>query len=153
VELLLEKGANPNAMSVSNSLNPLVRAVNAKEVESLRLMLAHGGDASRVDHDGENVLHTVLISPDAECCRELLRHGANPCGQSRYRKATPMHVVAKHEFGREGPERVKVLDLLLDAGASLQAKDRTGLTPGQVARQSPKASEEVLEWFAQHEAA
>jgi ankyrin repeat protein len=115
-------------------------------------MLADGGDASRVGGDGKDVLHIVLISPDAECCRDLIAHGADPCGQGAYSKETPMHAVAKYEFGSEGHERMQVLDLLLDAGASLQAKDRTGLTPGQVARQSRKASDEVLEWFSRHEA-
>jgi ankyrin repeat protein len=153
VELLLEKGANPNAGLVDTGLNPLVGAANAKRVESLRLMLAHGGHARWVRGDGEIVLHSVLISPDAECCRELLAHGADPCGRCRYSKETPLHIVAKHQFDREGPERVKVLDLLLDAGASLRARDGTGLTPGQVARQSRKASREVLEWFSRHKAA
>jgi ankyrin repeat protein len=154
VELLLERGANPNAGFVGTGLSPMVWAAVFKKVESLRLMLAHGGDASLVRCDGRNVLHSVLMMfPDAECCRELISHGADPCGQGGYSKETPMHIVAKHDLDIDGPERVKVLDLLLDAGASLQAKDWMGLTPGEVARQSGRASQEVLEWFSRHEAA
>jgi hypothetical protein len=61
-----------------------------------------------------------------------------------------MHVVVRCANGTDGPERVKILDLLLGAGASLQAKDGRGLTPGQLARRKEGVSKEVLEWFSQH---
>jgi hypothetical protein len=48
---------------------------------------------------------------------------------------------------------MKVLDLLLKAGASLLAKDRRGVTLGEMARQLTvgRASKEVLEWFVQRD--
>jgi ankyrin repeat protein len=151
VALLLEKGANPNAYYASDRYSPLACAARVKNIESLRLMLAHGGDASRVCSLGQNVLHIALASTSAECCRELLAHGADPCGRSRINDETPMHVVAKFAFHDDGPEHVKILDLLLEAGASLHVKDDGGFTPGKLARRYERASKEMLEWFSQHE--
>jgi ankyrin repeat protein len=154
VALLLEKGADPNEVWVSSSSSPLARAARAKNVESLRMILACGGDPNRVCHLGGNVLHAALQNTNAECCRELLAYGADPCARSQhwFCEQTPMHVVARHDNGRDGWERVKILDLLLDAGASVTAVDGAGLTPGEVVRQCHGASKEVLEWFCQHEA-
>jgi ankyrin repeat protein len=80
VALLLENGANPNVCGAGSLLNPLGRAARARNVESLRLMLASGGNASRVDSSG-SVLQFALGPTDAECCRELLAHGADPYGR------------------------------------------------------------------------
>jgi ankyrin repeat protein len=155
VTMLFEKGANPNAGDAGSCYNPLACAARAESVELLRLMLAHGGDASRVDRRGQNVLHQALIYTSAECCRELLAHGADPCGRGgRFDNETPMHVVAKFGSLDDGPERVKILDLLLESGASLLVRDWGGATPGDRARQRTygrAASKEVLEWFAHHE--
>jgi ankyrin repeat protein len=153
VTLLLETGADPNADDAGDHYNPLASAAKARNIESLRRMLAHGGDAGRVDDDGAGVLHAALEGTDAECCRELLAHGADPCGQGGFFDETPMHVVARYALHDDGPERVKILDLLLEAGASLLAKDGPGVTPGELARHRfvRGGSKEVLEWFSQHE--
>jgi ankyrin repeat protein len=160
--LLLEKGANPNAGRAAGLYNPLVCAALAKNVESLRLLIARGGDARRVDESGGDagpaygdgsVLHAALVSTNAECCRELLAHGADPCRQgSFFDGGTPMHVVVRCAWDHDdGPERVKILDLLLEAGASLLAVDGRGRTPGQLARRNEGAPKEVREWFVQHD--
>jgi ankyrin repeat protein len=149
VALLLEKGANPNDGWADGF--PLVCAAHSRSIESLRLLLAHGGDARQKDVYGDNVLHWALDSTNAECCRELLTHGADPCGCNKWEYETPMHVVARRACDYDdGPERVKILDLLLDAGASMLAIDEDDCTPGQTARRCG-ASKEVLEWFARHE--
>jgi ankyrin repeat protein len=150
VALLLRKGADPNAGSMFSCDHPLICAARAKSIESMRLMLVHGGDASRVDFDGRNVLHHALRNTSAECCRELLAHGADACGHGGlFVRETPMRVVAGHAGSPDGPERVKILDLLLEAGASVLAVDEFGFTAGQLVRRC-EASKEVLEWFAQH---
>jgi hypothetical protein len=99
------------------------------------------------------VLHAALeyMGIDAECCRELLAHGADPCGHDGIFRDTPMHVVAKNARCWHESELVKILDLLLEAGASMLAVNRAGLTPGPVARQDEETSKDVLEWFSQHE--
>jgi ankyrin repeat protein len=154
VTLLLERSANPNAHHASGCYNPLACAAKAQSIESVRLMIAYGGDASRVDAFGANVLHEALMHSNAECCRELLAHGADPCGRCRINGETPLHVVAEYAFWRDGPERVKVLNLLLEAGASLLVKDGQGATPGYRVRhlRAGRASMEVLKWFSRHEA-
>jgi ankyrin repeat protein len=149
VKLLLEKGADPNAFRPGSLDGPLVAAARAKNLDSLRLMLAHGGNAGR-EEDGWSVLHRALQGTTAECCRELLAHGADPCVQHPY-YGTPMHMVVSCVMGKDGPECVKILELLLGAGASLQAEDGRGLTPGRLARLTEGVSKEVLEWFSPHD--
>jgi ankyrin repeat protein len=149
VKLLLEKGADPNAFGLSDLDRPLVAAARAKNLESLRLMLAHGGDARRNVY-GWTVLLSASRFTNAECCRELLAHGAHSRSCHSFH-GTPMHMVVSYPNGRDGPECVKILELLLDAGASVQARDGHGFTPGQLARRTPWASKEVLEWFSRHE--
>jgi ankyrin repeat protein len=115
-------------------------------------MFAYGGNASRVDGDGRSVLHAAVRCTNAECCRELLAHGADPCGHGGDCHETPMHIATGCAFQDDGPERVKILELLLEAGASLLAVDNGGFTPGQVARRLGggciwhRASKEVLEF-------
>jgi ankyrin repeat protein len=150
IALLLEHGANPNWSRAGCCDNALVWAAKARSGESLRVMFAHGGDASRTDDHGGNVLHYALVDTNEDCCQELLAHGADPLVRGGIWDETPMHAVARsvHPGHRE---RVKIPDLLLGAGASLLAEDRNGLTPGQLARKSQRTSKEVLEWFVQHE--
>jgi ankyrin repeat protein len=152
VALLLENGANPNLGRAGGVYNPLACAARARNIESLQLMFAYGGDASRVDADGGNVLHAALRNTNAECCRELLTHGADPCGKGGDDYGTPMHVAAKFACVDDGPERVKILDLLLEAGASPLAVNTEWETPGELARQRG-APKDVLDWFSQHEKA
>jgi hypothetical protein len=154
VRLLLEKGANPNAGDAGSYYNPLACAAEAQNIESLRLMLAYGGDASRVAEDVSNVLHAALIHTNAECCRELLAHGADPCGRWRYEDETPMHVAAECADLYDGPELVEILDLLLESGASPLAKDRRGVTPGERVPHvmAGRATKKVREWFFWYEA-
>jgi ankyrin repeat protein len=55
MELLLSKGANPNAPSVYG-YSTLQEAVRAAQVDSVRVLLAHGGDAKRKCPDGTSVI-------------------------------------------------------------------------------------------------
>jgi hypothetical protein len=64
-----------------------------------------------------------------------------------------MHVVAKNAERSNAPECVEILDLLLEAGASVLAVNGDGLTPGQIARLNEQTSKDVREWFSRHEAA
>jgi hypothetical protein len=151
VALLLENDANPNGARILGGDQPLLSAAHAKSVESVRLILANGGDLRRTGDTDVSVLHRALTNTNAECCRELLAHGADPCQEDGGFRETPMHVVAEcASLHDDGPERVKILDVLLEAGASVLAVDRSGYTPGQVARRCG-ASKEVLEWFARHQ--
>jgi ankyrin repeat protein len=155
VRLLLEKGANPNAGNRDGWYGPLSSAALAGSIESLQLLLARCGDANRVNAWGESVLHSAVFNSNAECCRELLVHGADPCGEEdgSFLRDTPMHIIARYPFGHEhGMERAKILDVLLEAGASLLAVNVDGFTPGQLALRSQGTSEAVREWFSRHEA-
>jgi euchromatic histone-lysine N-methyltransferase len=146
---LLERGANPKAHSAGGCWDPLVCAAQSMSIEMVRLLLSHGADAARTD-DGVNVLHGALQRTTAEICAELLAHGADARAHGGTYDETPMHVVARYSFHSDGPERVKILDLLVRHGATVLVKDNKGKTPGQIAVERGDASAEVLHWFAEH---
>ena len=103
-------------------------------------LLEHGADASRADGEtGETPLHSALSSGDREThdlvVRVLLAHGADVNAATRpgvetgcfmrdcrTKGETPLHRAAA--FGTEA-----TLDLLLAAGARLDARDANGDTP------------------------
>jgi uncharacterized protein len=108
-----------------------------------QFLLERGADASRANRDtedaGESPLHSALCTPDRLrhnlVLRVLLAHGANPnCATKpnvetggfmrdcRTKGETPLHRAAA--FGDE-----EAIQLLLDAGAIIDAKDMNGETP------------------------
>ncbi|KAJ8310780.1 hypothetical protein KUTeg_012645 [Tegillarca granosa] len=58
-ELLLERGANPNAITNSGGVTSLHRASYKGHEDIVKLLLKHGADPKIQDRDGKTVLHKV----------------------------------------------------------------------------------------------
>ncbi|KAJ6440347.1 ankyrin repeats (3 copies) domain-containing protein [Purpureocillium lavendulum] len=90
VELLLENGANVNAVALDpNSRDtPLHRAASANRVKTARLLLAKGADLSAVDALGNTPFHTAVYSymPGPSVAKLLLDNGAPLNIPGRYGK-------------------------------------------------------------------
>ena len=76
VNLLLDKGANPN---ISNSGNTsLIRACNSGYTEIVKLLLDKGADYNITDVTGYNPLYIACNNGYTEIVKLLLDKGANP---------------------------------------------------------------------------
>ena len=143
VKALLERGANPNAQlffqpaNLSGTTNtrgatPLIRAANNADVEVVKLLLAHGADASINMADRQTPIHAVLAGRAAEPqALELIRllyfagADANAVALINHpqeiRGGSALHYAVRKRF------RSVITELAL-YGVDMDAVDQDGLT-------------------------
>lgn len=143
LELLLERGANPNMQlffkpaNARGALNtrgatPLIRAAFNGDLEVVKLLLEHGADATLYMADRQTPIHAVLAgrSPEPQAL-ELIR--------VLQKAGTDVNVVAlvnHHEEIRGGTalhlavrkRQKEVIKLLASFGIDMDAVDQDGLT-------------------------
>jgi uncharacterized protein len=79
VALLLEAGADPDDDADNPArVRPVHAAAAARDLESLRLLLAAGADPNPQQQGGFTPLHAAAHSDQVEMARLLLDHGADP---------------------------------------------------------------------------
>lgn len=123
--LLLDAGANPAAKTTNGSL-PIHGAANIEKIALVKRLIKEGSPADPVDKSGETPLHNAAHRGNALLVKYLLKAGAKPNPVED--RESPLHVAV--QYGRKNKE---VVQLLLDAGADVNAKDSRGTTPIQLA--------------------
>lgn len=111
---LLDHGAQPNGMSGSSEVTPLLAACVSGNLEMVKLLLERGADPNLSGKGGDCPLSTAIMSeqPCLEIVQALLVAGANPNGgESDY--ATPIQTAAAAD------EMTEVLAALISAGADV----------------------------------
>jgi ankyrin repeat protein len=123
-KLLLAAGANaklPNRLGVI----PLYLACDNGNVEMMRVLLDAGADPNAQYPQGEPLLWGAIHSGVFEAAKLMIDRGANfNYIDSQSQQTTLMYAVRENE--------PKVVKLLIDLGANVNAKTRTGNTPGFV---------------------
>lgn len=117
VNLLLEFGANPNA--VDNLGQTPLHLISRQSPRVVRLLLEAGGDVNAVDNLGQTPMHTSKWGSH-EIGRILLEAGGDINAVDNYGR-TPLHIVDQREARRT--------DFLLKAGANPNAVDDELRTP------------------------
>jgi ankyrin repeat protein len=143
VKTLLERGANPNmqlffkpanapgAMN-TRGVTPLIRAVFAGDMDVVKLLLAHGADATLATADRQTPIHAALAgrSPEPqvlELVRILHKAGADVNvvalvnHQEEIRGGTALHYAVRKRYKN-------VIKELASVGTDLDAVDQDGLT-------------------------
>lgn len=122
VELLLEKGADPNAADsgiVNNAegtplpLSPIHAAAHRDNTRMVSLLREHGADINTL-HGGMSDLGRAALCNDAQVCRILLENGAGTDVEDRYGE-TPL-------FWAIYNNNAEIVELLLKSGADPQAQ-------------------------------
>lgn len=171
-EALLLAGANPNqdpqATAFTNSsipsaprvamvrpfalaTDPLGAAVTAGNVELAGLLLRHGASTTNPLSGGFTLLHQAVAAGHVALTASLLKHKADPNAQqlpggrgNPLAGDTPLHLAA-----RRG--NTNLMDMLIQAGARLEATNALGQTPLGVAlfpsEDAPRA-DELAHWLA-----
>ena len=120
---------SPVDFTLFNQTTPLYEAAKAGHLPVVTMLLARGADGTKQCRDmGFTPLHVAGEYGHVEIVRTLLHSGV-PANVSNYHLQTPLWQIA----WKKRPTDVEVATLLLDAGASIDAADRTGNTPLHVA--------------------
>ncbi|MGQ0696295.1 MAG: ankyrin repeat domain-containing protein [Nitrospiraceae bacterium] len=118
--LLLTSGANPRRQVPPNGFSPVVVSIRENHVETLIVLLEHGGDPNETDRMGWRPLHHTIgphyERPDA--IRALLEHSAVVDTRDGLQR-TALHRAAG--FGH-----AESVCVLLEAGADPSLRERNG---------------------------
>lgn len=102
---------------------PVAEAARRDDVESVRALLAEGGDVDASLGDGMTALHWASLNGNREIVELLLEAGADVSVTTRLGSYTPLHLAS--EAGQSA-----VVPLLLEAGSDVRAVTSTGdVTP------------------------
>lgn len=124
---LLAAGANPNARDPKSGRTLLMHSDNAAMAQ---LLLAHGADPTLADHQGATALHYVVCSPEAlKIIPHLLAKGADVNARATgWSQETPFMMAQKLFFNHKSVQGAKVMRLLAQNGADINAADENGYT-------------------------
>lgn len=133
VEELVRSGVDVDARGTQGA-TPLFWAM--KNYKGFKKLLELGADPNVVYGDGGTIMHWAVEATDGRILQAALSHGGNPnivkpgeVAEIPVRK-TPIFEALKH-----GPDRI---DILLDAGAKIDARDGFGNTPVMMAASRPR---------------
>ena len=129
--ILLEHGADTETGNIYG-VTPLGWASLEGHVEVTRLLLKHRADANAQDHNGWTTLHAASAFGRVGTARVLLEHHDGVDANARdANHSTPLHLASGSLFNLE--ERLDVVQLLIQSGSDIHARDNKGRTPFMMA--------------------
>jgi ankyrin repeat protein len=139
VKRLLARSLDANARDADET-PALMAAVLFADASCVKLLLDHGADPNATDKSGATALMWAV--PDIAKVKLLVASGANVNTSSKNLGRTPLLIAASY------PGSVAVLQLLLDHGANIHAKDRRGMHA--LGRAALSADVEVVRFLVEH---
>lgn len=116
----IAQGSDPDAQG-DDGLTLLQHAIQTGSSAGLQALLEAGADPDRAGYQGSAALHTAAIAGDPVYVERLLAHGARPDVAHAVTGEQPLAKAV-------GMRTTRQFHLLLDAGADVNAADRTGNT-------------------------
>ncbi len=121
---LLEKGARVARMTTNEQA--LWSAIRKKDYQQAEQLVISGGiNINAVDNYGATLLHTAVIRGTPQIVELLLKNGADVHAQEGMLTHTPLHFAAA--LRSNSPK--ENIELLIQFGADIEAKDSYGKTP------------------------
>ena len=126
---LFRNSLNVSKVPVNKGRNPLHAAVRIDDIAAVRSLLAGGANVNARDSKNVTVLQLAAVLGNEDIVRLLLDMGANPNGNlvsAATNSDTPLHDAVRFA-------RMKIVRLLLDNGAEVNARAEHGGTALQSA--------------------
>ena len=126
VQLLLLKGADKDALTAdTREFPPLFLAIESNNVATARALLDAGVGVNTPQSSGRTALHMAAQTGHVEMLRAMLEYGpeVNAVDAVGY---TALHVAA---FCAPENDNSAAIDTLVEAGASIEARDKYDSTP------------------------
>lgn len=144
VNLLLKAGASPtDRLGFDYSLRPMATAIDSANFEMLNRLCAAGADINETDETDDGALyHAVRTKAKLSVIKSLLMAGADPnCSSEKDVRKSPLGSAADMQ-------NIEVMQLLIEAGAKINAKDKDGHTPLWLALAG--RDKEAVDWLRAH---
>ena len=134
VETLLKCGAKIDRRN-NNGHTPLHLAATLKEGPTIRMLFKYGADPNEQDNEGDFcLLYLPQVHALSDMYQIFLEHPKIDVNLCNHAGETALHYMAK--FGTP----VKVLKMMIDAGADCNIRDHGGRTPLDVAESNNKTA-------------
>ncbi|ETV96966.1 serine/threonine protein kinase, variant [Aphanomyces invadans] len=131
VKMYLAQGANVNWTNLENNgWTPLHAASERGYVEIVKILVDNGANVNATDtFFGNTSLHEASQHGRVDVVKILLDNGANANAPNLYDGSTPLHSAASSCF----EHAADAVEWLLDAGASLSTRNKSGMSARDVA--------------------
>ena len=121
IRLLLERGADANAVNADGQTALMLAAQHQIRGEAIKLLLAANADLEATDPRGQTAIMIGIRNPHASVMEAMLDGGA------RFERRGPQyHETPLMNAARDNPNH-EVVKLLLDAGASMKSTNKFGM--------------------------
>jgi ankyrin repeat protein len=156
--MLIERDANVAAQN-NDGWTPLHLASQRGQVEVARMLIEHGADAAAQGKRTETPLHLALQWGQVDVACMLIEHGRADVTAQNNGGDTPLHLMSFWEetllvstqsswAGTVPQAYAEVAPMLLKHGADINARNKKGFTPFDIA--SRRGIAEIVHFLVQH---